>query len=110
MRQIQPPNNCVNKARIREVAETLVRSVFVHLRGVLAVVNLDSGQGYFKKIAFFSKKDSDLEKPRLGFGFPCREKPSERDCVAIMPWDCKTPAADVDGHKLGVLKEALPHL
>ena len=84
MRQIQPPNNCVNKARIREVAETLVRSVFVHLRRVLAVVNLD-GKGYFKKIAFFSNKDSDLEKPRLGFGFPCREKPSERDYVAIMP-------------------------
>ena len=58
----------------------------------------------------FRNKDSDLEKPRLRFGFPCREKPSERDCVAITPWDCKTPAADVDGHKLGVLKEALPHL
>merc|ERR1719210_558717 len=40
MRQIQPPNNCVNKARIREVAETLVRSVLIHLRCVLAVVNL----------------------------------------------------------------------
>ena len=78
MRQIQPPNNCVNKARIREVAETLVRSVLIHLRCVLAVVNLD-------KIITFRNKDSDLEKPRLGFGFPCREKPSERDCVAIMP-------------------------
>ena len=55
MRQIQPPHNCVNKARIREVAETLVRSVFVHLRGVLAVVNLE-GQDYY------------FQKQRLGFG------------------------------------------
>ena len=55
MRQIQPPNNCVNKARIREVAETLVRSVLIHLRCVLAVVNLD-GQGYY------------FQKQRLGFG------------------------------------------
>ena len=55
MRQIQPPNNCVNKARIREVAETLVRSVLIHLRCVLAVVNLE-GQDYY------------FQKHRLGFG------------------------------------------
>ena len=60
MRQIEPPNNCVNKARVREVAETLVRSVLVDFCCVLAVVNLD-GQGYFfKKNAF--------QKQRLGFG------------------------------------------
>ena len=40
MRQIQPSDNSVDEAGLREVAVTTIGSVLVHLRCVLTVVNL----------------------------------------------------------------------
>ena len=42
MRKVEPPDDSVNEAGLGKVSVTTIRSVLVHLRSVLTVVNLKS--------------------------------------------------------------------